>query len=77
MSEITVSVRNLVEFILRHGDINSAAVSSSDMALGTRIHRKLQKQEQEISDYTPEVRLFHKSSGNCRRDNQTWRRRYR
>ncbi|MBE6896927.1 MAG: ATP-dependent DNA helicase, partial [Ruminococcaceae bacterium] len=59
MSEITVSVRNLVEFILRHGDINSAAVSSSDMALGTRIHRKLQKQEQEISDYTPEVRLFH------------------
>ena len=59
MSENTVSVRNIVEFILRHGDINSAAVSSSDMALGTRIHRKLQKQEQEISDYTPEVRLFH------------------
>ena len=60
MSEYAVSVRNIVEFILRRGDINSAAVSSSsDMALGTRIHRKLQKREQEICDYTPEVRLSH------------------
>lgn len=60
MNKYTVSVRNIVEFILRRGDIDSAAVSSSsDMALGTRIHRKLQKKEQEICDYTPEVRLFH------------------
>ena len=60
MSLLSVSVRDIVEFILRRGDINNAALSSSsNMALGTRIHRRLQKKEQELCDYTPEVRLSH------------------
>ena len=45
MSEqVTVSVRNLVEFILRGGDIdNSRGFKDPDaMQEGSRIHRKIQ-----------------------------------
>ena len=42
--EIRVSVRNLVEFILRSGDIDNRKTSSSDaMQEGGRIHRMIQK----------------------------------
>ena len=52
-----VSVRNLVEFILRSGDINLGGyISNQVMHEGTRIHRKLQKEAGD--DYKAEVRLL-------------------
>ena len=43
---IRISVRNLVEFILRSGDIDNRIASSDKdaMQLGTKIHRKIQRQ---------------------------------
>lgn len=44
---IKISVRNLVEFILRSGNLNNRRTSAADreaMQKGSRIHRKLQKQ---------------------------------
>ena len=43
---IRISVRNLVEFILRAGDIDNriASTDKDTMQLGSRIHRKIQKQ---------------------------------
>lgn len=52
-----ISVRALVEFICRCGDIDSTRVSKGDMQLGTQIHRMLQKQAGE--SYRAEVRLEH------------------
>ena len=46
MTDIRISVRNLVEFIMRSGDltISSTGVRDTDaMQEGARIHRKLQK----------------------------------
>ena len=44
--EVRVSVRNLVEFILRCGDIDNRRYGSPENAMqeGSRIHRKIQKQ---------------------------------
>lgn len=54
---ISVSVRNLVEFILRSGDLdNTRGHKDADAMLeGSRIHRKIQKSMS--SDYTAEVGL--------------------
>lgn len=44
---IRISVRNLVEFILREGDIDNRTAGVQDkevMQLGSRIHRKIQRQ---------------------------------
>ncbi|NCB94038.1 MAG: ATP-dependent DNA helicase [Clostridia bacterium] len=44
---IRISVRNLVEFILRSGDLDNRRSSAADkeaMAKGSRMHRKIQKQ---------------------------------
>ena len=44
--EIRVSVRNLVEFVLRSGDIDnrhSAGDQKEAMLAGSRLHRKIQK----------------------------------
>lgn len=44
---IKISVRNLVEFILRSGNLDNRRISAADreaMQKGSRIHRKLQKQ---------------------------------
>lgn len=46
-AQIRISVRNLVEFVLRSGDIdhrNTGGDSVTAMQEGTRIHRKIQKQ---------------------------------
>lgn len=45
--EIRISVRNLVEFILRSGDIDNRRSAAVDNAMqeGSRIHRMLQKRE--------------------------------
>ena len=55
--EIRISVRRLVEFILRAGDIDNRRRSGSDnaMAEGSRIHRMIQRRMG--SEYTAEVSL--------------------
>lgn len=54
---IRISVRNLVEFILRSGDLDSTRGSGDKEAMlkGSRLHRKIQKQMG--SQYSPEVSL--------------------
>ncbi|KAJ52930.1 DNA excision repair protein ERCC-2 [Clostridium tetanomorphum] len=56
-NEVRISVRNLVEFILRTGDLDSTFIGSSRAVDGTRIHQKIQKNKGE--DYLPEVSLKH------------------
>lgn len=61
---IRISVRNLVEFILREGDIDNRISGGTDkdaMLLGGRIHRKIQRKmgpdyQAEVSLKTEEVR---------------------
>ncbi len=46
MNTVKISVRNLVEFIFREGDINSTGLGTKNteaMQLGNKIHRKIQK----------------------------------
>ena len=55
---IRISVRNLVEFILREGDLDNRTGGGQDpenMQMGSRIHRKIQRQMG--SDYQAEVPL--------------------
>ena len=55
---VRISVRNLVEFILRSGDIDNSKGSFSDpdaMQMGSRLHRKIQGRMG--SNYQPEVFL--------------------
>lgn len=59
--EVRVSVRNLVEFILRYGDIDQRMGAMQDvdaMQAGSKAHRKLQKQGG--SSYQAEVSLKRK-----------------
>ncbi len=56
---IKISVRNLVEFIFREGDINRSEPGSFEvdsMQQGSRLHRKIQKKMG--SNYEAEVPLF-------------------
>ena len=55
--EVITSVRNLVEFILRSGDIDNRKAASPENAMqeGGRIHRMLQKRMG--ADYHAEVTL--------------------
>ncbi len=55
--EIKISVRNLVEFILRGGDLDSRFRGSNRAVEGTRAHQKVQSSMGE--NYTPEVHLKH------------------
>lgn len=58
MEQIKISVRNLVEFILRSGDIDNRhgrAAQKEVMQEGSRIHRKIQRRMG--ADYQPEVPL--------------------
>ncbi len=43
-AQIKISIRNLVELVLRSGDIDNRLVSSNRMLEGTRIHQKIQKE---------------------------------
>ncbi|PKM71470.1 MAG: ATP-dependent helicase, partial [Firmicutes bacterium HGW-Firmicutes-17] len=54
--EIKLSVRNLVEFMLRSGNIDSQFISNASALEGTRAHQKVQKDNQD-KGYTPEVSL--------------------
>jgi len=53
--EIKISVRNLVEFLMRSGDIDSSFFRVNRAVEGTRIHKKIQKAQKE--DYRAEVTL--------------------
>ncbi len=62
-SKITISVRNLVEFILRSGDLDNRRGKKAErdaMLAGGRIHRKLQKRMG--GDYRAEVALRYELS---------------
>ncbi|MHB8061714.1 MAG: DEAD/DEAH box helicase [Ruminiclostridium sp.] len=54
-SQIKISIRNLVELVLRSGDIDNRLVSSNRMVEGTRIHQKIQKESGD--KYNKEVYL--------------------
>ena len=57
---IRISVRNLVEFVIRSGDIDNRRTAGAEkdaMQAGSRIHRKLQKRMG--ADYRSEVVLRH------------------
>ena len=55
-TEDVVSVRELVEFLLRSGDLdNRTGGSVGDMLEGSRLHRMIQESAGE--DYAPEVWL--------------------
>ena len=56
---VKVSVRNLVEFVLRSGDIDNriAAKDKDAMQLGAKLHRKIQRRMG--ASYHPEVTLRH------------------
>lgn len=54
-NDIKLSIRSLVEFILRSGDIDSGFMSMSRAVEGTRAHRRLQKSYGD--DYKAEVQL--------------------
>jgi len=59
--EIRVSVRNLVEFVLRSGDIDNRRTAGDQkeaMLAGSRLHRKIQKRMG--ADYRAEVSLKHR-----------------
>ncbi|MDO4275344.1 MAG: ATP-dependent DNA helicase [Eubacteriales bacterium] len=58
---VRISVRNLVEFILRSGDLDSrrGSMDKEAMLKGSRIHRKIQKQMG--GNYRPEVSLKRES----------------
>ncbi|UQS84423.1 ATP-dependent DNA helicase [Apilactobacillus apisilvae] len=53
-----IGVRELVEFTLRSGDLNSHLNSNNTAKQGTRIHRKLQKKQSK--DYQSEINLSKK-----------------
>ena len=54
---IRISVRDLVEFIMRAGDLDERSAGASEEAMleGARMHRKLQREAG--PDYTAEVPL--------------------
>ncbi len=54
---VRISIRNLVEFLLRSGDIDNriAAADKDAMQMGARLHRKIQRQMG--ADYRAEVTL--------------------
>ena len=58
MKIVRISVRDLVEFVLREGDIDNRKIGMSDkdvMAMGGRLHRKIQRQMG--SDYHAETAM--------------------
>ena len=57
---IRISVRNLVEFVMRGGDIDNRRTSAAEkdaMQAGSRMHRKIQKRQG--ADYHAEVPMKH------------------
>ncbi|MBK5242197.1 ATP-dependent DNA helicase [Clostridium sp.] len=65
IKDIKISVRNLVEFVLRAGDLDMRFRGSSRAVEGTKAHQKIQKENREKysiifgQEYTAEVSLKH------------------
>ena len=63
--DIKISVRNLVEFVLRAGDLDMRFMGSSRTVEGTKAHQKIQKENSEKysvlfnEEYLSEVSLKH------------------
>lgn len=63
--DIKISVRNLVEFVLRAGDLDTRFMGSSRAVEGTKAHQKIQKENKEKysiilgEEYLAEVSLKH------------------
>ncbi|PKM51476.1 MAG: ATP-dependent helicase [Firmicutes bacterium HGW-Firmicutes-7] len=55
MQQIKISVRELIEYVLRTGDINAVFLSSKRMSDGVKAHQRFQKQTKE--DYEEEVTI--------------------
>lgn len=55
-SEIRISVRNLIEFVMRSGDLDSRFVGTNRVLEGTKSHQKIQKEGG--TAYNAEVSLF-------------------
>ncbi|MCB2289635.1 ATP-dependent DNA helicase [Clostridium sp. CS001] len=68
--DIKISVRNLVEFVLRSGDLDMRFMGSNRAVEGTKAHQKLQKENRERysiifgEEYLSEVSLRHKVEQN-------------
>lgn len=68
--DIKISVRNLVEFVLRAGDLDSRFMGSSRAVEGTKAHQKIQRENKEKysiifgEEYLAEVSLKHSVSCN-------------
>jgi len=68
--DIKISVRNLVEFVLRAGDLDMRFMGSSRAVEGTKAHQKIQKENSEkysvllCEEYLSEVSLKHKITYN-------------
>jgi DNA excision repair protein ERCC-2 len=68
--DIKISVRNLVEFVLRAGDLDMRFMGSGRAVEGTKAHQKIQKQNKEKysvfngEEYLSEVSLKHSVSYN-------------
>lgn len=62
-NEIRISVRNLVEFVLRSGNLDSRFMGAGRALEGTRAHQKLQRQRKEVGaedyEYADEVWMTH------------------
>lgn len=51
IDQIKLSVRQMVEFVLKSGSLDDSYISNNRAVLGTRVHQKLQKQrKQELGD---------------------------
>ena len=63
--DLKISVRNLVEFVLRAGDLDTRFMGSSRAVEGTKVHQKIQKENREKysvifgEEYLSEVSLKH------------------
>ena len=63
---VKISVRELVEFVLREGSITSNVSSSNRAVLGTLAHKKIQESME--ANYEAEVRMVHE----CQKDDITF-----
>ena len=63
---VKISVRELIEFVLREGSITSGVTSSNRAVLGTLAHKKLQESME--ANYEAEVRMVHE----CKKDDITF-----
>lgn len=59
---VKISVRELVEFVLREGSITSGVTSSNRAVLGTLAHKKIQESME--ANYEAEVKMVHE----CEKD---------